>query len=1139
MASIILRTAGGTLGNALLPGIGGAFLGSLGRLAGGALDGALGLGAKIEGPRLDNLGVQDSRYGAGIPIVYGNARIAGNVIWSTDLIQTTHTESAGGGKGGGGSAEITTYSYSVHCAVGICAGPVGGIATIWADSKVIYADGVWTDGVAVGATIYTGTAGQGPDAFMESMLGAGSVPAYRGLAYVVLESLQLANFGNRLPNLTFEIAPDTATADPAWLGGVDAAMNQRPHVAQGSAMHPLVLSGSGGAARRVLVGGYQVPGDTVFMTAEYDIGGDAPAEIARAQSAGFTAVNPQDQSWALAPDGRYLAMYLLDSTMPLAQFFVLYDTVTRQFGDVLTLNLAAASATRQLAWLDAQHVVIEAVSGGVRGLQVLARAGMNLVDLGFHGVWGAGSAATRQPLGYAQFTPLGGGLMHYMTDVAGASFTAIYARPLTWRNNALAAGNAYTLTGGLAPPAGSGAHANLVRTATREWTLCYATVDHFSLMSFEPGAVSAAVTRGWQDFSPGFGTGTTHMPVAFGNRLVFAQRGAFDNYFRLSEIKLESGGFTLAADGAAVADVTALTSYFSAIRLDHARLLITGTGGFAFDIAQLGVIRRGAAGNGLDAVTGDILGRAGYDEADYDLAALGDTVIDGYVLQEPMTARAALQPLQAFRAFDLVESADRLVAVPQNAGAAVAVPAGEGRAAPEGEDPPPPLEITRAQEIDLPAEIAVDYIDAGRNFEVNSQRARRTATAARAVRKLALPIVCSAGAAKRMAETRLFTSWAERELAKLRVSRRYLALDPGDIAVLDDGRRLRVTAVSQAGGLMEVQGFFIHGAAGASAAQGDDGTGTGATGAARPSSLLYLMDLPPLRGTDDQPGIYAAATGLAGWTGASVWRAADGVSYGTIASLVKPAVAGIAVTTLGGAPSYYMDRAHAVDVQIVRGELSSCTPDDLFNGANAALLGGEIIQFQTATLAGPGLYTLSNLLRGRRATETAAGAHAAGENFVLLKDGAVVFLPALLTDRNKNYQFRALSPGQSLGEAQDHDFTYGLSTLRPFAPVHVKGARAAENGSDLTLSWIRRARLNADWVDHIDAPLDEIAELYDVEIMNGGSVMRSFAGLTSPAVTYTAAQQTADWGTAPAAYTVKIYQISARYGRGRAADAVI
>src|SRR5258708_335923 len=140
MASVILHSVGAAVGNALLPGIGGAFFGVVGAAAGGLIDGKLRLGAQVTGPRLDNLSVQDSRYGAGIPIVYGNARVAGNVIWSTDLIQTQHTNTVSGGKGGGGGSSVTstTYTYSVHCAVGIALGPIGSIATIWADSTIVY-----------------------------------------------------------------------------------------------------------------------------------------------------------------------------------------------------------------------------------------------------------------------------------------------------------------------------------------------------------------------------------------------------------------------------------------------------------------------------------------------------------------------------------------------------------------------------------------------------------------------------------------------------------------------------------------------------------------------------------------------------------------------------------------------------------------------------------------------------------------------------------------------------------------------------------------------------------------------------------------------------------------------------------------
>jgi len=76
-------------------------------------------------------------------------------------------------------------------------------------------------------------------------------------------------------------------------------------------------------------------------------------------------------------------------------------------------------------------------------------------------------------------------------------------------------------------------------------------------------------------------------------------------------------------------------------------------------------------------------------------------------------------------------------------------------------------------------------------------------------------------------------------------------------------------------------------------------------------------------------------------------------------------------------------------------------------------------------------------------------------------------------------------------------------------------------------------------VDYVDVPLDEPVELYDVDVMNGARAVRTFSSLTSPTVTYTAAEQSADWGTVPASFTFNIYQISSRYGRGKAGTATV
>ena len=65
-------------------------------------------------------------------------------------------------------------------------------------------------------------------------------------------------------------------------------------------------------------------------------------------------------------------------------------------------------------------------------------------------------------------------------------------------------------------------------------------------------------------------------------------------------------------------------------------------------------------------------------------------------------------------------------------------------------------------------------------------------------------------------------------------------------------------------------------------------------------------------------------------------------------------------------------------------------------------------------------------------------------------------------------------------------------------------------------------------------PLAEELEAYEVEILDGATVKRVLSTATTSA-TYTAAQQSADWG-APLGpgdnLTVRIFQLSALVGRG-------
>ncbi|RYE96205.1 MAG: hypothetical protein EOO78_21895 [Oxalobacteraceae bacterium] len=102
MATLVL-SAIGTL-------IGGPLGGALGALLGRQVDHAIIGSPRREGPRLKELAITTSSYGAPIARHHGLVRAPGTVIWATQLTETSETS---GGKGGSATAYSYTSSFAV------------------------------------------------------------------------------------------------------------------------------------------------------------------------------------------------------------------------------------------------------------------------------------------------------------------------------------------------------------------------------------------------------------------------------------------------------------------------------------------------------------------------------------------------------------------------------------------------------------------------------------------------------------------------------------------------------------------------------------------------------------------------------------------------------------------------------------------------------------------------------------------------------------------------------------------------------------------------------------------------------------------------------------------------------------------
>lgn len=227
---------------------------------------------------------------------------------------------------------------------------------------------------------------------------------------------------------------------------------------------------------------------------------------------------------------------------------------------------------------------------------------------------------------------------------------------------------------------------------------------------------------------------------------------------------------------------------------------------------------------------------------------------------------------------------------------------------------------------------------------------------------------------------------------------------------------------------------------------------------------------------------------------------------------------GRAITLLPSAGAELIDTAHAVEVELFNDEMWLESRDDMLvaAGANAALIGDEIVQFGVAEPIGPRRFRLSRLLRGRRGTEWASGTHRIDESFLLLDADRIARVALPLSSLGGRATIRAIGLDDVVPAEADTVVSGGA--LCPPPPVHLTADHHSEG---LRISWIRRSRIGWTWSSGLDTPLGEETERYRVTVTAPG-LARS-ATVDRPEWTYSTADQTAD-GT-PASVDIRVEQI--------------
>jgi hypothetical protein len=533
----------------------------------------------------------------------------------------------------------------------------------------------------------------------------------------------------------------------------------------------------------------------------------------------------------------------------------------------------------------------------------------------------------------------------------------------------------------------------------------------------------------------------------------------------------------------------------------------------------------------LDGLVAAILADNGV--SDFDTADLGEGP-QGYVVDRPMAPRAMLDPLALAFAFDAMEL-DGVLCFRARGGAPVLELDEDDLVLPNDAAP---ARLVRAQESDLPRDVTLGFTDLNLDYQRAVAASRRLAGAASRTAHADLAVVAEVAEMQRRAEIWLQVLWAGRDSAEFVLPPSQLALTLGDVIGLTvNGRRQ----------LLEVQEIADSEHRALRARSIDPQVFDLPLLAPRrrlpalPAPIgpvhALTLDLPVLPAGD--PALLTRLAIFADpWPGpVAVWSSTDGASFSQAALALAPCTAGETLDELRPGPSARWQNA-SFRVRLYGGTLASVADTAVFAGANAAAVqradgAWEVIQFANAELVGERTYSLSRLLRGQAGSEWAMGTPlAAGAAFVLL-DRHLVPIASGLGALERTLQLRVVAA------VRDHSDPAALAlavtpqpvALQPLSPVHL---RARRDASGVTITWIRRTRIDGDgWSGEV--PLGEESERYALDILSsGGAVVRTLTA-TTPSALYAGADEFADFGAAQSTLHVRVAQVSATVGRGTAA----
>jgi hypothetical protein len=1058
---------------------------------------------RFKGPRLDSLDVSTAEYGTPIMRFWGITKYEPPIIWAEKLREQKKTSKTKGGK-------YTNYKYFGTWAVLITDREIDKVTRIWFDKHLVYdvtqggpvsiIAGTATEAYLQGRVkltrgknmrIYEGTETQTPDprmeAWCEDRYGADSCPAYRGSAYIVFEEIPLEKFGNRIPQISVE-AVSSATGNFIYEDALDNDSDWN---------HPILSRDSG----RLLISGtlgfqlWDLPSRTKLVE------GTLPNYVDPGLVSPVGAIDANGRIWHTVSGASIGVPYAVqfwgsDGLSGPASTLALRDLN----GDDWPLNI---------------HQALDTYRGSVIGLA-------GTIAIGVAAPYGIAVRATVDVTGSAwisKFWAVDGDGYPWVMGQLGTV--------VTFYN--YATGGSYTVTLGVGVAANAIYHYS---DDTNDHFLLFTTAGTY-LIDKETGAtISGPLVFGGGDVEYVLRSTPAGQPSLYFSNTVS----------EIYEYSCVDGSLirSMPASDWAVGGSTANGIYDS---VNHAWISYSasldglGTNGLRWYYLD----RVANDGELLSTVVSDVAEWCG---AEVDAATL-DQVVRGYSVTQG-TGKDMIAPLLDIHDVDPRPHDFTIQFLKRGAVASLTLATADFVR--EGDEAR--YTVTIAQDTDLPRRITLNFADIGKDQQTNTVISQRPLDAADTVRELTLDLTTYSTdpeEAQQLTDRYFRRQWVGRESVSLGLTAQNLALEPGDVRTLElDGvtRTARCTKVVLSAGALKTE--WERDFPGLATL----GTGTGAPMEGRDPEVIYIpspskgfvLDIPLVTDADNNANpllYYGAGKYLAGasWPGAAIFEGDGGdfTDWNAVDSS-QGATWGYALGVLPDANPWLWDRGNTVNVDVKGGTLSDVTEAEIDADPtlNMAYLGGELINFTTAFLEADGTYTLSGFKRGRRGTEGWCSTHVAGDEFVLVAD--LLEQQIGLSEVGNAESFSVATLGRDPSGSTPIEFTFAGNTLRPYAPI-VRSVTSDPATDDITIQFDRRTRVGGSWNGSV-IPLSEASEAYELDVYDGDDVVRTLTAATE-SITYTAAQQTTDFGAPIAANDLdgQLYQMSEAVGRGFAAAA--